>query len=136
MTTTNMTNLEKAFNGGMTYDDATELFKKLTKKEIIEMLKTNIRESDECYIAVDTPFFELNSYVHCKKITFSGFDTMQIGKHEEKLEVSLLYGIEVEPDTDYDTTKFGSFNYNDSKIYTITFEHPEGNYLGTMQILV
>lgn len=133
-----MTNLEKAFNGGMTREEADEVFSKLTTAEALELLKEDIACEDEIlYFNIESPFIEYFDFdKNARSIevdTLNKSINLNLDGVDHTLTVRFT-DCEVKADYDYDTTEDG--NYCESKNYYLKAFDRFGNVEISIEITV
>ena len=120
-----MDNLNKAFYGGMKYEEAIEAFKKLTTEEALEMLEEDIESTYECYLRIEYPSIKYLNYSQetgqIKIDKEAGTLTIEFAKNHHYLKVDFTT-CEVSPSSDYDTSEWLGESYNDSKEYCLHYE--------------
>ena len=126
-----MTNLEKAFNGGMTREEADEVFSKLTTAEALELLKEDISISDEVSVFIEAPYIDYKDLYKKSKDVELDIDNRQMKINIEKYDHFLTVYFkecEVEAFSDYDTTDEDSLD--ESKTYFLKLVDNRGNVEG------
>lgn len=131
-----MTNLEKAFNGGMTYEEAQELFSKLSTDEALELLQDDLACCDECIFLIETNLLDYKDYgAKCQTIKLDPIAQeieVKIEKYDHDLIVKFS-DCEVEPFIDYDTTE--QDDLRDEKEYSLRMLDGLGDLVGDIRIL-
>lgn len=135
-------NLQKALDGGMEYREAAELFESLTTMEAVELLKHDLEEGEEVYIAVEAGFTQME---------FRDFRCFDVETYKASnapcyvLSLDIDHGFyagvsyvncEVHPQIDYDTSDLAreDFSFDDSKVYYLDVVNKEGRKEGCITI--
>ena len=118
-------------NGNMNYDQAAVLFEKLTKEEILAMLRNELKHESRCNVMVDAGQFHFYSEAFpVKNVHFGeGWMIIRTGDFEITLDFENHY---VKPNDEYDTSE--EDYYQDIRDYIFDLTNSDGLKIGELTI--